>query len=393
MCGEYKFLPLAETSNLLAKLISMKYKGRGNIREYIIEVSNFAAKLKSLKLELDEYLIVHLNKKRKIIKGAAKESSKGKKPKKNEEFTCFFRKKSKYMKKQYPNSHNEIRQIGSRGTKRELIENSVILWHKRLGHISKQRIQRLVSDEILEPLNLSNFKSQSLDVFKSFKAEVELQFGKKLKPSNLIVVVNIMILRDRSQSILRFGMKDSKPRDTLIAKGDKFSLKQCPNNDLERNETQNIPYASAVESLMNTQHWKTIKRLMRYLKRTRTYMLTYRKSEGLEIIRYFDFDFAGCQDSKRSMSGYIYMLVKGAIPWKSVKQTLIAPLTIVAEFMACFEASNHGIWLQNFVTSLRVVDDIEKPLNIYCDNNLVVLYSNNNRSSTKSKFIDIKFLK
>jgi len=60
-------------------------------------------------------------------------------------------------------------------------------------------------------------------------------------------VLGIKILRDRSQGILRlsqesyinkvldrFGMKDSKPRDTLIVKGDKFSLKQCPNNDLER---------------------------------------------------------------------------------------------------------------------------------------------------------------
>jgi len=30
----------AKTSNLLAKLISMKYKGKGNIREYIMEISN-----------------------------------------------------------------------------------------------------------------------------------------------------------------------------------------------------------------------------------------------------------------------------------------------------------------------------------------------------------------
>ncbi|RDY14613.1 hypothetical protein CR513_00301, partial [Mucuna pruriens] len=50
----------AETSNLLVKLIFMKYKGRGNIKEYIIEMSNLAAKLNSLKLELDEDLIVHL---------------------------------------------------------------------------------------------------------------------------------------------------------------------------------------------------------------------------------------------------------------------------------------------------------------------------------------------
>ena len=39
-----------------------------------------------------------------------------------------------------------------------------------------------------------------------------------------------------------------------------------------------------------------------------------------------------------------------------------------------------------------MVDGIERPLKIYCDNNSVVLYSNNNRSPTKSKFIDIKFL-
>ncbi|XP_014632529.1 uncharacterized protein [Glycine max] len=50
----------AEMSNLLAKLISMKYKGKGNIREYIMEMSNLASKLKSLKLELGEDLLVHL---------------------------------------------------------------------------------------------------------------------------------------------------------------------------------------------------------------------------------------------------------------------------------------------------------------------------------------------
>ncbi|RDY04785.1 hypothetical protein CR513_11456, partial [Mucuna pruriens] len=39
-----------------------------------------------------------------------------------------------------------------------------------------------------------------------------------------------------------------------------------------------------------------------------------------------------------------------------------------------------------------MVDAIERSLKIYCDNNSVVLYSNNNRSSMKLKFINIKFL-
>ncbi|KAL5753358.1 hypothetical protein ACOSQ2_023865 [Xanthoceras sorbifolium] len=49
-----------ETSTLLASLISMKYKGKGNIREYIMEMSHIASKLKTLKLELSDDFLVHL---------------------------------------------------------------------------------------------------------------------------------------------------------------------------------------------------------------------------------------------------------------------------------------------------------------------------------------------
>ena len=38
-----------------------------------------------------------------------------------------------------------------------------------------------------------------------------------------------------------------------MAKGDKFSLSQCPRNDFEVKEMQKIPYASAVRSLMYSQ--------------------------------------------------------------------------------------------------------------------------------------------
>ena len=177
-----------------------------------------------------------------------------------------------------------------------------------------------------------------------------------------------------------------------------------------------IPYASAIGSLMYAQvctrpdiayivgvlgrylsnagmdHWKAAKRVMRYLKRTKDHMLTYRKSDLFEIIGYSDSDFAGCQDSRRSTSGYVYLLGGGAISWKSVKQTLVASSTMAAEFIACYEASNHGLWLRNFVTGLRIMEGVERPLKLYCDNKSAVMYSNNNRSSTKSKFIDIKFL-
>ena len=71
--------------------------------------------------------------------------------------------------------------------------------------------------------------------------------------------------------------------------------------------------------------------------------------------------------------------------------TLIAPSTMAAEYIACYEVSNQGIWLRNFITSLRIVVGIERLLRLCCDNKSAVLYSNN-RSSSKSKHIDINFL-
>ncbi|RVW22594.1 hypothetical protein VitviT2T_021333 [Vitis vinifera] len=155
-------------------------------------------------------------------------------------------------------------------------------------------------------------------------------------------VLGIQIYRDRPRGILRlsqkayidkvlsrFGMSNCAPGNTHVAKGDKFSLHQCPKNEL---------------------------------------------------------------DNRRSTSSYIFMLAGEAVSWKSVKQTLIASSTMEAEFIACYEASNHGIWLRNFITRLRIVDGVEKPLRINCDNKAAELYSKNNRSSSKSNHIDIKFL-
>lgn len=44
------------------------------------------------------------------------------------------------------------------GSKRaRLNEKSSMLWHKRLGHISRERIQRLIKDDILHDLDFSDF--------------------------------------------------------------------------------------------------------------------------------------------------------------------------------------------------------------------------------------------
>lgn len=107
-------------------------------------------------------------------------------------------------------------------------------------------------------------------------------------------------------------------------------------------EMQKIPYASVVGSLKYAQvctrpdiasikgmlgiylsnpgadHWKAAKRVLRDLQRTKDYVLTYRRSDQLEIFGYTDSHLGGCQDSMKSTTGYIYMLAGGAFSWKSL---------------------------------------------------------------------------
>ena len=65
---------------------------------------------------------------------------------------------------------------------------------------------------------------------------------------------------------------------------------------------------------------------------------------------------------------------------------------MITDVISCYEASTHGVWLRNFVTELRILEGIKRPLKLYCDNKSAMLYSNNNRSPYKSKHVDIKFL-
>ncbi|KAL5537797.1 hypothetical protein UlMin_043105 [Ulmus minor] len=131
-----------------------------------------------------------------------------------------------------------------------------------------------------------------------------------------------------------------------IQKGDKFSLIQCPKNELERNQIEEIPYALIVGSLMYAQTCTRpdISFAVQMLG-TKDHMLTYRRSSHLKVIGYSDSDYVECVDTKKSTFGYLFLLDGGAILWKSAKQSVIVASTMEAEFVACFEATIQENWL------------------------------------------------
>ena len=109
-------------------------------------------------------------------------------------------------------------------------------------------------------------------------------------------------------------MSNSKLVSSPLASHFKLSSKQCPTSEGEKEIMQKISYASAVGSLMyamlctrpdicyvvgvvrlfqsNTgpDHWMAVKHILKYLKRTRDYMLVY-SGKNLNLLGYTDSDF------------------------------------------------------------------------------------------------------
>jgi len=42
--------------------------------------------------------------------------------------------------------------------------------------------------------------------------------------------------------------------------------------------------------------------------------------------------------------------------------SVVVASTLKAKFIACFEATIHANWLRNFISGLRIVDSIARPL-------------------------------
>jgi len=109
------------------------------------------------------------------------------------------------------------------------------------------------------------------------------------------------------------------------------------------------------------------------------------------VIGYSDSDFTRFVDTRKSTLGFVFLLAGGAVSWKSAKQSVVATSTMEAEFVACFEATIQTNWPRNFISRLRIIDSIARPLKMYCDNFAAVFFSKNDKYSKGAKHMELKY--
>lgn len=114
------------------------------------------------------------------------------------------------------------------------------------------------------------------------------------------------------------------------------------------------------------QHWLAIRRVLRYLKGTINYGITY-SGEPPILEGYSDASWITNEEDNSSTSGWVFVYGGGAISWASKKQMVIADSTMSAEFIALASAANEAEWLRNLMFEIPLLPKPISPVAIHSD--------------------------
>jgi hypothetical protein len=92
-------------------------------------------------------------------------------------------------------------------------------------------------------------------------------------------------------------------------------------------------------------HWNAVKHIFRYLVGTQDHGITFGPDEPSSLVGFIDSDYAGCDDTRKSMSGYFFKLGHGAILWRLKLQDCTATSTTEAEYVVASDAAKEALWL------------------------------------------------
>jgi hypothetical protein len=173
----------------------------------------------------------------------------------------------------------------------------------------------------------------------------------------------------------RFNMSNcsilSVPADPCT----KLTPQMCPQNEEEKQEMAKIPFMECIGSVMHLthltrpdiayavgqvsrysqspgqEHWKALKRILAYLRKTLNYGLLFGGGDD-ELYGYCDADYAGGLGNRRSTSGAVFTLHNGPVSWFSRRQSCVALSTTESEFISAAEGAKEAIWLKRFHSEL-----------------------------------------
>ncbi|UYV83987.1 hypothetical protein LAZ67_X000796 [Cordylochernes scorpioides] len=237
--------------------------------------------------------------------------------------------------------------------------------------------------------------------------------------------LGLQIYRDRTTKMLflhqasyiertleHYNLLDIKLQSVPSDPYSKLTKEMCPKDDQEIEEMNKIPYRQTIGSLMylmtgtrpdiayavsrvsqfmnnpGPSHWTAVKKIFGYLKATKNIGICFGGSSCTStLIGFSDADFAGDLDTRKSTTGYVFMLNNGPISWCSQKQNCVSLSTTESEYIAASKATKEAIWLRHLLRELH--QEQVKPTTIFCDNQSCIRLVHNPEYHKRTKHIDI----
>jgi Reverse transcriptase (RNA-dependent DNA polymerase) len=269
--------------------------------------------------------------------------------------------------------------------------------------------------------------TNSRRLLQDFKSNIKENFNVK-ELGALEHFLGIRVTRVRSKRLLtmdqttyissileRYNMADARPVVTPAAEGalTKTMTATTPGDSAFM---ASVPYRGVVGSLLyvavmtrpdisnsvrevsrymsapGRAHWQACLRILRYLKGTADYKLTFDFSStttNMELAGYCDADHASDIDTRRSVTGYIFFFGSAAVSWASRMQPTVAQSSTEAEYMALTEALNEAIHLRQLLDDLRLPQP--EPTTIYEDNEGAIKLASNPVHHRRTKHIDVRY--
>ncbi|GJU43349.1 ribonuclease H-like domain, reverse transcriptase, RNA-dependent DNA polymerase [Tanacetum coccineum] len=137
------------------------------------------------------------------------------------------------------------------------------------------------------------------------------------------------------------------------------------------------------------QHMKAIKQVLRYVKGTKDYGITYKHNGGNRIHGYSDSSYGVNTQEGKGTTGIIFYYGESPISWSTQKQATVALSSCESEFIAATAAATQALWLKRLLSRLTHSD--EEKITILVDNKSAIALMKNPVFHGRSKHIDTKY--
>jgi hypothetical protein len=140
-------------------------------------------------------------------------------------------------------------------------------------------------------------------------------------------------------------------------------------------------------------HLRIAFKILRYLKGSPGMGINIPKGSGMSLMAYSDADWAKCQITRRSVTGYCVFLNNTLVSWKSKKQSTLSKSSTEAEYRALAPVTSEVIWILKILKDLNLENFL--PVSLHCDNNSAIKIAANPvfHERTKHLEIDLHFVR